>query len=101
MREKFERISDEDQVPLEEKLAFKEMHKQIELEKDDTNDLSPEEIEQLMGSLRTERQKEIAKKILIEGKSQTEIGKELGLSRKRIHQIEKSIRWQLSHKLSH
>lgn len=90
--EKFESISKKDAVSEQEKEAFIEMQRIIELGKDNISE-DPQlekEIEEMIETLLTEREKIVIRGIFLKGKSLGEIGKSLEVSPERIRQIEVS-----------
>ncbi len=88
--EKFERISDEDKVPEQEKESFAEMQRLLETDKSEISDdpMLVQEIEKMIDSLPNDREKEIIRRRYFGGETFDSIGQSFGLSGNRIREIE-------------
>ena len=85
-----EPISAEDAVPEEDKTAFSEMLRQIELGKDNISEGPQlfEELEKKIEALLNEKEREIIKKRFLEGKSYAETAKESGMTPSQVGKIQ-------------
>lgn len=88
--ENSEPISKKDMISEEEKGAFTEMQRQIELGKSDISEdlISAEEVEKIIESLPEDKQKDVIRRIHLNGEKNIDVAKSLGLGQSRIHQIE-------------
>lgn len=98
--ENFQRISGEDSVNPTEKEAFAEMQRRVDLEKNEVsgNDQSlSETVELIIETLPEEKQRDVIRRIYLEGEKSVDVAKSLGLSQSRIHQIERKALMMLRH----
>lgn len=92
--EESEPILEKDVTPPHGRKAFIEMSRRNELDESDIakDPQLAEDLEKIIETLPTERQKEVVRQYYFQGKKSTEIAEDLGISPSRMHQIERKAR---------